>query len=295
MQQSAQTRTGRFAPTPSGPLHFGSLVAAVASYCQSKSVNGNWLVRIEDIDTPRVIKGSADNILHTLENFGFEWDGEVLYQSQRFKIYEEFLQTLISQGFIYACNCSRKSLLGSPIQTGPLGKIYPGNCRTKQLDLHTLKLRLNTETVGSIEFHDNHFDTFQLNLTDEVGDIILKRQDGVYAYHLAVVIDDALSHITDIVRGADLLGSTCIHLHLNRLFKFSTANYLHIPLIKNKTGDKLSKQTGAKGLSIQKAPEQILDALNFLGQKIPAELSTYEPSYILKYAKDHWDSKKIPS
>ncbi len=294
MPQSTTIRTGRFAPTPSGPLHFGSLVAAVASYCHSKSIDGQWLMRIEDIDTPRVIKGSADNILQTLEKFGFEWDGEVLYQSQRFEIYEEYLQQLISTGLVYACNCSRKSLLKSPQHSGPLGKIYPGICRSRHLNLNPLKLRLNLEAAGLIEFNDSHFGPFKLDLTTEAGDIIVKRQDGVYAYHLAVIIDDAFQQVTDIVRGADLLASTSIHLHLNKLLGFPSAEYLHIPLIKCETGEKLSKQTGAKGLSVEIASKQLLDALSFLGQKTTTELYDCKPGDILKYATEHWDSTKIP-
>lgn len=294
MPQPTTIKTGRFAPTPSGPLHFGSLVAAIASYCHSKSNNGQWLVRIEDLDTPRVIKGSADNILQTLETFGFEWDGEVLYQSQRFEIYEEYLQQLISTGLVYACNCSRRSLLNSPQHSGPLGKIYPGICRSKHLNLDPLKPRLNLQTAGSIEFNDIHFGPFKLDLANESGDIILKRQDGVYAYHLAVIIDDAFQQITDIVRGADLLASTTIHLHLNKLLGFQSAEYLHIPLVHCATGEKLSKQTGAKSLSVEIASKQLCDALSFLGQKTTTELYNCKPGDILKYATEHWDSTKIP-
>jgi len=294
MPQSTTIRTGRFAPTPSGPLHFGSLVAAVASYCHSKSTDGQWLVRIEDLDTPRVIKGSADNILQTLETFGFEWDGEVLYQSHRFEIYEEYLQQLISTGLVYACSCSRKSLLNSHQHSGPLGKIYPGICRNKHLDLNSLKPRLNLQAAGLIEFNDSHFGPFKLDLAKEAGDIILKRQDGVYAYHLAVIIDDAFQQVTDIVRGADLLASTTIHLHLNKLLGFSAARYLHIPLIKNETGVKLSKQTGAKSLNLEQPSKQLLDALSFLRQKTSAELTHSKPGDILKYATEHWDGSKIP-
>lgn len=294
MEQSARTTTGRFAPTPSGQLHFGSLVAAVASYCHTKSTHGRWLLRIEDLDTPRVVKGSADNILHTLEAFGFEWEGEVLYQSQRFEIYQEFLQDLIKQGHVYACNCSRKSLLKKPHQTGPLGPIYPGYCRIKKLDINSFKLRLNIEPAGLIEFKDKFYGTFKLNLSSEVGDIVLKRLDGIYAYHLAVVIDDALQQVNNIVRGADLLGSTCIHIYLNKLLGFSTAEYLHIPLIKNKQGVKLSKQTGAQSIQIDNASAQLVSCLKFLGQNTVADLIHCRPDEILQYAIRQWDSSKIP-
>ncbi|MCK4708652.1 MAG: tRNA glutamyl-Q(34) synthetase GluQRS [Gammaproteobacteria bacterium] len=295
MQNQEAIITGRFAPTPSGPLHYGSLVSAVASYCHSKSVNGRWLLRIEDLDTPRVVTGAADSILQTLELYGFEWDGEILYQSQRFDIYEEFLQILIQQNLVYACSCSRKYLQQHPHQTGPLGAIYPGNCRHKQLDFKSLKLRLNIEPAGVIEFSDRHYGTIQQNMDKESGDFIIKRQDGIYAYHLAVVVDDALQKVNDIVRGADLLEASFIHIYLNSLLGFSSAEYLHVPLIKNKTGEKLSKQSGAEGLTLDNPGKQLVKALVFLGQNIPTELSSYKPADILHYAIEHWDSRKIPN
>ncbi len=294
MQITEGKRIGRFAPTPSGPLHSGSLVTAVASYCHSRSIKGQWLLRIEDLDTPRVVKGSADNIIHTLEAFGFEWDGEVIFQSQRFELYDEYLQHLISQGVVYGCNCSRKKLLKEEHQIGPLGSIYPGYCRHKKLALNSFKLRLNIETADNIAFTDQLFGPIKLDLQKDSGDFILKRLDGIYAYHLAVIIDDFLQQVTDIVRGADLLESSCLHIHLNQLLGFSNADYLHIPLIKNDVGDKLSKQTGAKSLSIKKASTELLNSLIFLGQDAPAELADYKPADILAYAITHWDVSKIP-
>ncbi len=293
MQPSVGITTGRFAPTPSGPLHFGSLVTAVASYCHAKSMKGKWLVRIEDLDTPRVTTGAADDILLAIEAFGFEWDDDVLYQSQRFQIYQGYLDELIQLGIVYGCNCSRKKLLEKPHHTGPLGTIYGGYCRHKHQQLNNIKLRLNTEQAGKIEFTDQYYGTINRDIDSEIGDIILKRQDGIYAYHLAVVIDDALQQVNYIVRGADLIDATCVHLYLNRLFGFPDAQYLHVPLVKNKYGEKLSKQSGATALSVENPEKLLLKALHILGQNTPAELSTYKPVEILQYAITHWDSKKI--
>lgn len=286
---------GRFAPTPSGPLHQGSLVTAVASYCEAKSQQGKWLIRIEDLDTPRIVKGSADNILYTLEAFGFEWDDEVLYQSQRFAAYQETIQLLIRQELIYACSCSRKSLLQQQANTGPLGIIYPGICRKKKLPLNAAyNLRLNLQHAGEYQFIDRHYGTFGLNLGTQIGDIIIKRLDGVFAYHLAVVMDDHLQQVKHIVRGADLLEVTPLHLYLNSLLGFQDASYLHLPLIRAADGQKLSKQTGAKALDSRRISEHLYAALRFLGQPISEKMVAEAPTEILSYAVDHWDAGLIP-
>lgn len=286
---------GRFAPSPSGPLHFGSLVTAVASYCDSKSRNGKWLLRIEDLDTPRVVKGATDNILKTLEAFGFEWDEGILYQSQRFEIYQQAIQELIAQGLVYACHCSKKSLLKHGTNTGPLGQIYPGICQQKNYPLNSSRLRLKTTISDSIKFTDRHFGTYSMNLKHQVGDILIKRIDGIYAYHLAVVIDDSFQQINEIVRGSDLLEVSCVHLYLNQLLGLPDASYLHLPLAKNNDGQKLSKQTGAIGLDIKKASQQIHAALTFLGQDTPQELMHYSVDELLIYAIQNWDSSCIPA
>lgn len=285
--------TGRFAPTPSGPLHFGSLVTAVASYCHVKSHNGLWLLRIDDLDTPRVVEGSADNILHTLEAFGFEWDGEVLYQSQRFEAYQQTLQQLVQQDVIYACECSRKFLMSKNLKHGPLGLIYPSICRHKKLRLKSSSLRLNVAQAGNLQFIDRHYGPYKLNITKDIGDIVLRRIDGVYAYHLAVVVDDAFQQVNDIVRGVDLLEVTCLHLHLNKLLELPDADYLHIPLVKTPQGKKLSKQTGAVGLDVTRAREMIISALKFLGQDVQKDMLDMTPGEILKLASQHWDSGRI--
>jgi len=294
MSSASALISGRFAPTPSGPLHLGSLVTAVASYCAVRSQQGQWLVRIEDLDTPRVVKGSADNILRTLEAFGFEWDQPVLYQSHRFDAYEQALSQLDSQGYLYHCQCSRKSLMSQNLSYGPLGMIYPGHCRGLHLASKNLSLRLNCDAAGNIKLLDEHYGPYELNVSKDVGDIVLKRIDGVYAYHLAVVLDDAWQGINQIVRGADLLEVTCLHLYLNTLLNLKEAQYLHIPLIKNSAGKKLSKQTGAPAIDILKAREQLVQSLMLLGQDIPDDLVTASPAEILQFASAHWQSHRLP-
>jgi glutamyl-Q tRNA(Asp) synthetase len=287
--------TGRFAPTPSGPLHFGSLVTALASYCHARKNTADWVIRIEDVDTPRVVKGSVDIILSTLEAFGFEWDGDIIFQSQRFDAYQQALQQLKNNGVIYACNCSRKKLHREKHQTGPLGLIYPGHCRDKNLQSDDVSLRLNTQNAETLAFNDLHFGHCSLNLAKQVGDMVMLRRDHIYAYHLAVVVDDAAQQITQIVRGADLLQSTCLHLYLNQLLGFEQAEYLHLPLVKNARGDKLSKQTGAQALDTQKASELLIQALEFLGQPVVAEMKMAAPNEILQHAIVHWNPALLPA
>ncbi len=238
--------TGRFAPSPSGPLHFGSLVAALASYCQAKTQQGLWLLRIEDVDTPRVVAGAGDQILRDLEAFGFEWDGAVSYQSDQFEQYQYFLDQLLSQRDCYACECSRRTLRELGVRNGPLGQIYPGLCRLKQLAPANHSIRLNIENAGQVKFNDQVYGEFALNLPESVGDFVLKRVDNIYAYHLAVVVDDELQGVNEVVRGADLLENTCLHIYLQQALGFKTPGYMHIPLVDNAAGVKLSKQTGGR-------------------------------------------------
>jgi glutamyl-Q tRNA(Asp) synthetase len=284
---------GRFAPTPSGPLHFGSLVAAVASYCQARAQQGQWLMRIEDVDTPRVVKGSADQILADLEAFGFEWDGEVLYQSSQFERYRHYLEILLHQGECYACECSRRHLREQAVKSGPLGQIYPGFCRHKELAREGHSIRLNTENAGLIEFTDQVYGRCELNLPGLVGDFVLKRVDNIYAYHLAVVVDDYLQNVDEIVRGADLLENTCLHIYLQRLLGFPQAEYMHVPLVNNDRGVKLSKQTGATALDYENASTLLVEALEHLGQNPHLDLDQLRPTEILRWATDHWHSDKI--
>ncbi len=286
--------TGRFAPTPSGPLHFGSLVTAVGSYLDARSRGGRWLLRIEDVDTPRVQPGSADDILATLETFDLHWDGPVLYQSQRFDAYEAVVQQLLEQGLLYACACSRRQLIGEKARQGPLGLIYPGHCRNRNLDPagHSLRLRIDAPAV--IEFEDRHYGPQRMDLTEEAGDVVLKRVDGIYAYHLAVVVDDAFQGVTDIVRGADLLDVSFVHRYLANLLELPLPRYLHLPLVYAEPGKKLSKQTGAQALDRSRADELLFDALDFLGQNPPRELRGAEPRELLDWGIRHWRVDRLP-
>ena len=285
---------GRFAPTPSGPLHFGSLVTALASYCHARSQQGSWLIRIEDVDTPRVVDGSVDQILGDLEFFGFEWDGKVLYQSAQFDRYQAGLAQLLAQGHAYACECSRRSLREAKAKTGPLGLIYLGTCRDKQLHELDHSIRINTESIGKLGYRDQLYGEVEINIPEKVGDFVIRRADGMFAYHLAVVLDDELQHINQVVRGADLLEATCLHLYLYRLFGFGVPEYLHIPLVRNDQGDKLSKQTGATGLDRNEAPALLISALGVLGQPVEEGMSQAQPTEIIRQAVRSWNYQHIP-
>ena len=285
--------TGRFAPTPSGPLHFGSLVAALASYCQAKRDGGRWLLRIEDVDTPRVVAGAEDEILRALEAYGLEWDGPLLRQSTRFEVYREYLERLLAQGDCFACECSRRSLREQGVESGVLGQIYPGNCRDKGLPGGGHSIRLDTRRAGRIAFRDGIYGNFALDLEREVGDFVLRRADGIYAYHLAVVVDDAEQGIDEIVRGADLLENSCLHIYLQRCLGLATPAYLHLPLVNNVEGVKLSKQTGAQAIEARKAPRTLIAALEHLDQSPAAELQDASTAEILAWAVQHWKPASI--
>lgn len=217
-----------------------------------------------------------------------------MYQSARFDEYEHIIQQLIRQEFLYVCSCTKKTLQSENMSLGPLGLIYPGTCQNKKLPFNSSRLRLKVPQREIITFNDRHFGTYSMNLQKQVGDILLKRIDGVYAYHLAVVIDDAVQQVNEIVRGADLLEVSCVHLYLNRILGLKDARYLHLPLVKNTNGQKLSKQTGARAVDTKKASEQLFAALTFLGQSIPVELKQSTPTELLAYATEHWDCGLIP-
>jgi len=285
---------GRFAPTPSGPLHFGSLVTALASYCHARSQQGQWLIRIEDVDTQRIVDGSLDLILNDLEAFGFEWDGEIIYQSDQFERYEAGLQQLLKQGHAYACECSRRSLRAAGVKNGPLGMIYPGTCRGKQLDQKNHSIRINTESSGELNYQDQLFGQVGINIPEQSGDFVIRRADGIYAYHLAVVLDDDLQNINQVVRGADLLEATCLHLYLQQLLGITPPEYLHVPLVRNNSGDKLSKQTGATALDTGQAADLLVSALRILGQPLEPGLEQATASEIVAHAVKSWDYQCIP-
>ncbi|NBQ84901.1 MAG: tRNA glutamyl-Q(34) synthetase GluQRS [Methylophilaceae bacterium] len=288
---------GRFAPSPTGPLHFGSLLAALASYLEAKTQGGLWLVRMEDLDKPREVAGAANHILNTLEKFGLEWDGEVVYQSQRSELYQEALNQIKAQSLIYQCSCSRKEIADSynqkPAQHGIDGLIYPGTCRDKSSTFKPYAERIKVKDQN-ISFNDAIQGKIDQNLANQIGDFVLKRADGLFAYQLAVVVDDYLQGVTHVVRGADLLDSTPRQIYLQQVLGYSTPKYAHIPVASNQAGEKLSKQTLATPIDANNAPNLLINALDFLGQTPPQDLSNYKAQEILAWAMQHWALDKIP-
>lgn len=271
----SQFYRGRFAPSPTGPLHFGSLVAAAGSYLDAHAYQGEWRVRIEDVDTTRCSPKWASDILRTLDAFGFEWDGEVLHQSspERQRAYATALDQLTAKGVLYPCGCSRKEILDS--QTGPLADHsarYTGTCRNglgEAKTARTWRLRVDNDPVA---FIDRGYGFFEQRLESSLGDFVLKRSDGLFAYQLAVVVDDANQGITDVVRGTDLLDSTPRQIYLQRQLGYRQPRYLHLPVVTNGAAQKLSKQTGAKPLRRSDAITLLCDAFAFLGLAPPPAL-----------------------
>lgn len=297
---------GRFAPSPTGPLHFGSLIAAIASYCDAKSHGGKWLVRMEDLDKPREMQGAASTILRQLGSFGFEWDGEITYQSQRTVLYDNALEKLKINGHIYPCTCSRKEIADSATSSGIEGVIYPKTCYKKWLQntarethafgshMDTGSQRIHVEDAIKIDFLDATQGQISQHLASSIGDFILRRADGFFAYQLAVVVDDAEQGITHIVRGADLLASTPRQIHLQQLLGLPTPNYAHVPVAVNNAGEKLSKQTLAKPIDAQLAAPQLVSAMQFLGQQAPAELAQNALTDIWLWAIKNWQLSQVP-
>lgn len=284
----AEPYVGRFAPSPTGPLHFGSLLAALASYLQARANNGRWLVRVEDIDPPREQPGADSVILRTLEAYGFEWDAAPSYQSHFAAGHENSLQELINAGQVYPCGCSRRDL--AEATRGPLGIVYPGTCRNGCLAT-SVAYRIRT-TDSEIGFDDRLQGKVSQRLESGSGDFIVKRRDGLIAYHLAVVVDDFRQGISEIVRGIDLLDSTPRQIWLQKCLQLPTPAYAHIPVVENEDGQKLSKLTGAKGISTT-TPDDIartlVTALDALQQAPPAELLGSRLREIWQWARANWD------
>jgi len=291
---------GRFAPSPTGALHFGSLLAALASFLDARANQGRWLLRMEDLDPPREIAGAADQILRTLEHFGFYWDGPVRYQSQHLEQYQQVVQQLIQQQRAYPCDCSRQQLA----QRNAV--IYDGYCRERALNSRqstaTLTASHSTPAVAirvkttdtRIGFKDSIQGNYQQQLGEEVGDFVIHRKDGFYAYQLAVVIDDAEQKITHIVRGYDLLDSTPRQIYLQRLLQLPTPIYSHIPILVNHLGQKLSKQTFASAIDPERPARALFQGLTLLGQQPPEDLREATTHEMLRWGADHWDLSRIP-
>jgi len=281
---------GRFAPSPTGELHFGSLLAAISSYLEARKHNGDWIIRMEDLDQPRTVAGSADSILQTLDTFGFEWDGEVVFQSQRSALYEDYLQQLISEHLIYRCDCSRNKL-----KENKNFPVYDGFCRNKNNRISPpYALRCKTPDA-SLSFTDQIQGNYSVELNRQCGDFIVRRRDQLFAYQLAVICDDAEQAITDIVRGADLLAATPVQIYLQQQLQLAEPVYSHIPVAMHQQGRKLSKSHQDLAITSNTPAAIMTQALSFLGQSPPEELAQTDISEFWHWAFKHWDLSKIPA
>lgn len=291
---SALPYRGRFAPSPTGPLHFGSLIAAVGSYLEARARRGTWLVRMEDLDPPRIMPGAADEILRQLDRFGLAWDGPVVYQSARTETYREAFERLRARGMVYPCFCSRREIEDSAARTGaPSNPRYPGTCRGRAPAPDrkpAWRIRTHDEPI---RFQDRVQGMREQRVESECGDFVLLRADGVFAYQLAVVVDDAAQGVTAIVRGADLLDSTYRQILLQQALGLPQLEYLHLPVATNAKGEKLSKQTLAAPLNASDPTPELWRALHFLGQLPPRELARGNPGFLWRWAKKNWDAGRI--
>lgn len=290
MTKSSSYR-GRFAPSPTGPLHFGSLVAALGSCLEARVRGGQWRVRMEDVDEPRCSAASAAAILRTLEALGFEWDGEVMVQSRRKARYRELLDSLVAAGRAYPCACTRRELAGAPLAHDGAA-IYPGTCRhglAPGKSPRAWRLRVGE---GETAFDDALQGRVGQRLAAEVGDFVLLRADGYFAYQLAVVADDADQGITHVVRGADLLDSTPRQIFLQRCLGFLTPAYAHLPVAVNAAGEKLSKQTLAPPIDVADPLPTFVAALDFLGQQPPEGLASLGEAW--EWALANWSLDRVP-
>jgi glutamyl-Q tRNA(Asp) synthetase len=267
-------------------LHLGSLSAAVGSFIDARSRGGRWLVRIEDLDRVRVVPGSADEMLRTLEAFGLGWDGEVVYQSRRTHLYTQALESLRTAGHTFECSCSRRELTVE--DSG-----YPGTCREGPRRPGDTALRFRIDETRTVAFDDRFQGPIALAMS-KLGDVIVRRRDGIFAYQLAVVVDDALQGITDIVRGADLLESTGWQIALQRALRLPTPRYAHLPLLLERTGAKLSKSRRSAALDPGQAAAELLNVLRLLGLAPPAELAGAAPGALLEWATDCWREQPPP-
>ncbi|ANQ27243.1 tRNA glutamyl-Q synthetase [Vibrio natriegens] len=276
---------GRFAPSPSGPLHFGSLVAALGSYFQAKANHGAWLVRIEDLDPPREMPGATQAILEALQAYQLHWDGEVVYQSQRHHLYQAQIDTWLENGDAYYCQCTRK-------QIKQHGGFYPGTCRDKNLKEGAIRLKM-TKPIAS--FFDLKHGTIRIpeQLVNE--DFIIKRRDGLFAYNLAVVLDDIDQGVTEVVRGADLIEPTGRQISLYQILGQPEVSYLHLPLAIDDNGNKLSKQNHATAIDIDNPKPALLKAMTFLGFDIPEEIRASDITNILRWGSENWQLEQLPT
>lgn len=274
---------GRFAPSPTGPLHLGSLVTAVASFLHARQAHGEWLVRIEDIDPPREVAGAADQILRTLEAFELPWDRPVLYQSSRLAAYEAVADRLLAARLAFRCRCSRSEIRSA--NEGESGR-YPGTCRNRHLTPGDAAVRVRVDP-GPVIFDDGLQGAIETDLAATLGDYVVVRRDGLPAYHLAVVLDDAEQGVTDVVRGVDLLDSTAAHVHLQGVLGLTTPQYYHVPVVVNEREQKLSKQTGATAVDARDRAAAAT-VLELLGIAVPPALAGERPGVLWRWAAERW-------
>lgn len=304
MPQTYPPPVSRFAPNPSGPLHFGSLVSALGSYLMAKSQGGRWRVRIEDIDLSRNVPGADQDILNTLAAWGLEWDGDVVWQSQRTALYQEAFHALDKTGLLYPCHCSRKTIAETQTRRAvDGGLLYPGSCRPARGSLCATRKepsdraqpawRIRTDD-RVIAFDDEIQGTILQQLESDVGDFVLLRPDGLFTYQLAVVVDDAEQGITHIIRGADILASTPRQIYLQRCLDLPTPRYAHLPLATNGEGEKLSKQTRAPAIGHKANPDTLRAALRHLGQPLDQGAEDASPRELLAMALNNWNLGLIP-
>lgn len=285
---------GRFAPSPTGPLHFGSLAAAVASYLQARRHGGEWLVRIEDLDVPRVVRGSADSILRTLDAYGFEWHGAVLYQSTRTDAYEHALAQLRERRLSYPCACTRSELQALPASHSDGEELfYPGLCSVAPRRSHGPYAWRFRVPHTPVEFSDELQGTHSVDLSQTLGDFVVKRRDGYFAYQLAVVVDDATQGITEVVRGADLLFNTPRQIALQHALGLPTPHALHIPIAVDAGGQKLSKSSAAPAVTAEDAGPILWQALQFLRQTPPGDLGDADVRTLWAWAFEHWQPQTL--
>ena len=286
------TYTGRFAPSPTGPLHLGSLMAAVGSYLEARVRGDRWLLRMEDLDPPREMPGAADGILRDLTTLGFQWDGQVLYQSARREAYEAALSRLQRDGQVFPCACTRSEIADSAV-AGIEGPVYPGTCRHGLAPGKAGRALRVKVSPGPIEFVDLLQGAIRQDLARDIGDFVVRRADGCHAYQLAVVVDDAWQGITHVVRGADLLLSTPRQLHLQALLGYPRPIYMHMPVLVNAAGEKLSKQTHAAPLDLSRPSLALWQALAHLRQAPPQPLQSASIDEVWNWATKHWQPQTM--
>ena len=287
---------GRFAPSPTGPLHFGSLVAAVGSYLDARAHGGRWLLRIEDVDAPRTMPGAADAILRTLDGFGFEWDGEVVVQSERLDRYHAALVRLQLDGDVFPCACSRSAIAAaSSRRSVDGGLLYPGTCRAGLADGKAARAWRLRVPDRELCFTDRVQGEARQNLAREVGDFVLLRADGQYAYQLAVVVDDGAQGVNAVVRGVDLLDSTARQIWLQQRLGLPTPSYAHLPVVVNAAGEKLSKQTRAAAVDAAQGSALLARALHFLGHPVPLSMQDAPLAEFWSWAIGAWSMTRVPA